>query len=331
MEELKGPEMPNFGYDWETGEGRGLNYYTSGAACSEVEVDIITGQHVVRRVDIVMDVGKSLNPAIDIGQIEGAFLQPVHIVRSYNVMADWTSLTDRQLVNKQVNNGKALENKMDTFKIKMDMALESMAKLETHFTDLENGVEYIEREYEEQKLELAEIKSTMATSENVLELKQKIVERGNYSRRNNILIQNIPEGVEDADCKGNPKIEITSELYLPSIREIKFISGYGLYTMEELEFDQNGRLTTRNAMGYKIPRVTNVPRQFNVTLLKDSGNPYAVYSSKGIGEPPLVLAHTVALAIRETVKAYRKDINQNDYFQLNYPVTPDKIRALCPK
>jgi len=39
--------MPNFGYDWKTGEGRGLNYYTSGAACSEVEVDIITGQHVV--------------------------------------------------------------------------------------------------------------------------------------------------------------------------------------------------------------------------------------------------------------------------------------------
>ena len=128
--------------------------------------------------------------------------QPVHIVRSYNVMADWTNLTDRQLVNKLVNNGKALENKMDTFKIKMDMALESMAKLETHFTDLENEVKYIEREYEEQKLELAEIKSTMATSENVLELKQKIVERGNYSRRNNILIQNIPEGVEDADCKG---------------------------------------------------------------------------------------------------------------------------------
>ena len=39
--------MTNFGYDWETGEGRGWYYYTSGAACSEVEVDIITGQHVV--------------------------------------------------------------------------------------------------------------------------------------------------------------------------------------------------------------------------------------------------------------------------------------------
>jgi len=50
--------------------------------------------------------------------------------------------------------------------------------------------------------------------------------------------------------------------------------------MEELKFDKNGRLTTRNAMGYKIPRVTNLPRQFNITLLKESSNPYAVYSAK---------------------------------------------------
>ena len=50
--------------------------------------------------------------------------------------------------------------------------------------------------------------------------------------------------------------------------------------MEELKFDTNGQLTTINVMGYKIPHVTNVPRQFNVTLLKDSGNPHGVYSAK---------------------------------------------------
>ncbi|KAK2160249.1 hypothetical protein LSH36_137g03000 [Paralvinella palmiformis] len=85
------PDMTNFGYDWETGEGRGWYYYTSGAACSEVEVDIITGQHVVRRVDIVMDVGKSLNPAIDIGQIEGAFLQFLSIT----CLSYYTHMPDR--------------------------------------------------------------------------------------------------------------------------------------------------------------------------------------------------------------------------------------------
>ena len=50
--------------------------------------------------------------------------------------------------------------------------------------------------------------------------------------------------------------------------------------MEELKFDKNGCLTTKNAMGYKIPHVTDVPKQFNITLLKDSENPYAVYSAK---------------------------------------------------
>jgi len=51
------------------------NYFSYGAAVSEVEIDCLTGDHQVIRTDIVMDVGSSLNPAIDIGQIEGAFMQ----------------------------------------------------------------------------------------------------------------------------------------------------------------------------------------------------------------------------------------------------------------
>jgi xanthine dehydrogenase/oxidase len=54
---------------------RPKNYFTHGSAVSEVEIDCLTGDHQVIRTDIVMDVGTSLNPSIDIGQIEGAFMQ----------------------------------------------------------------------------------------------------------------------------------------------------------------------------------------------------------------------------------------------------------------
>ncbi|XP_020840560.1 aldehyde oxidase 1 [Phascolarctos cinereus] len=63
--------------DWEKGEGQPFAYYVYGAACSEVEVDCLTGDHKNIRTDIVMDVGHSINPAIDIGQVEGAFIQGV--------------------------------------------------------------------------------------------------------------------------------------------------------------------------------------------------------------------------------------------------------------
>lgn len=56
-----------------------FNYFTYGAACSEVEIDCLTGDHQVIRSDIVMDLGSSLNPAIDIGQIEGMSHQNGHI------------------------------------------------------------------------------------------------------------------------------------------------------------------------------------------------------------------------------------------------------------
>ncbi|XP_031224701.1 aldehyde oxidase 2 [Mastomys coucha] len=61
--------------DWEKGEGDPFPYYVYGAACSEVEIDCLTGAHKKIRTDIVMDACCSLNPAIDVGQIEGAFIQ----------------------------------------------------------------------------------------------------------------------------------------------------------------------------------------------------------------------------------------------------------------
>ncbi|XP_067326697.1 aldehyde oxidase 3-like [Anolis sagrei] len=61
--------------DWEKGEGHPFPYYVFAAACSEVEIDCLTGDHKNIRTDIVIDASFSINPAIDIGQIEGGFIQ----------------------------------------------------------------------------------------------------------------------------------------------------------------------------------------------------------------------------------------------------------------
>ena len=62
---------------WNRAEGRGrpFFYFAYGASCSEVSIDTLTGEYQVDRTDVLHDVGKSLNPALDIGQVEGAFVQ----------------------------------------------------------------------------------------------------------------------------------------------------------------------------------------------------------------------------------------------------------------
>jgi len=168
-------------YDMDTNEGSMFNYLTFGVGCSVVEVDCLTGEHTVLKTDIVMDVGKSLNPGIDIGQIEGAFVQ-----------------------------------------------------------------------------------------------------------------------------------------------------GYGYMTMEEMLHDKQGEVINKNLSTYKIPTVQDIPKEFNVTLLRNSGTKQeAVFSSKGIGEPPLTLAVSVVCAIRQAIISYRKDQGVNPWTQLEIPLTAEKIRMAC--
>ncbi|XP_031414418.1 aldehyde oxidase 5 [Clupea harengus] len=171
---------PHTNVDWESGEGNAYYYFTFGACCSEVEIDCLTGDHKNIRTDIVMDVGMSLNPALDIGQIEGGFVQ-----------------------------------------------------------------------------------------------------------------------------------------------------GVGLYTIEELQFSPEGVLMTRGPSQYKIPALCDVPPQLNVHLLPDSHNPHAIYSSKGIGEPPVFFGCTVFFAVKEAIAAARRERGLSDSFPLSSPATAEKIRMAC--
>lgn len=68
-------KTPKINYDRDTLSGRPFFYFAYGAAVSEVIVDTLTGEHRILRVDILHDCGDSLNPAIDIGQVEGGFVQ----------------------------------------------------------------------------------------------------------------------------------------------------------------------------------------------------------------------------------------------------------------
>ncbi|PVD25794.1 hypothetical protein C0Q70_13454 [Pomacea canaliculata] len=172
--------IPDIGYDFSTGEGKPFSYFAYGVACSEVEIDCLTGDHVVLRTDIVMDVGKSLNPAIDVGQIEGAFVQ-----------------------------------------------------------------------------------------------------------------------------------------------------GYGLVMLEQYKVQPDGTLLTRGPGTYKIPSLGNIPKVFNVCLLQNSRNPRAVFSSKGIGEPPLFLATSVLQAVQDAVASARQDAGLEPFIILDTPATPDIIRMAC--
>ena len=102
-----------------------------------------------------------------------------------------------------------------------------------------------------------------------------------------------------------------------------FIQGMGWLTTEELIWDDRGRLLTRSPSSYKIPAIGDTPVHFNVALLPDSPNRKAtIYHSKGVGEPPLMLAISVWSALRDAV-ASLADYRHSP--QLDTPATPERV------
>ena len=96
-------------------------------------------------------------------------------------------------------------------------------------------------------------------------------------------------------------------------------TGLAFYAIEEHRFSANGHLETIRTGKYLIPSVSSVPLQMNVTLLKDSGNPKAVYSSRGIGQPSLLLRAAILFAIRNSIKSARADAGLPSDFAFDSP------------
>lgn len=108
-----------------------------------------------------------------------------------------------------------------------------------------------------------------------------------------------------------------------------FMQGYGYYTLEELVYSPDGTLYSRGPGMYKIPGFSDIPGEFNVSLLTGAPNPRAVYSSKAIGEPPVFLASSVFFAIKEAISAARKEQKLDSNFNLQSPATSERIRLAC--
>eukprot|EP00529_Nitzschia_sp_RCC80_P006848 CAMPEP_0113519712 /NCGR_PEP_ID=MMETSP0014_2-20120614/43682_1 /TAXON_ID=2857 /ORGANISM="Nitzschia sp." /LENGTH=1505 /DNA_ID=CAMNT_0000417481 /DNA_START=371 /DNA_END=4888 /DNA_ORIENTATION=- /assembly_acc=CAM_ASM_000159 len=167
-------------------KGQPFNYFTQGVAYSEVEIDVLTGNHTTLRADVVVDVGSSINPSIDIGQIEGAFIQGM----------GWSTIEEM------------------------------------------------------------------------------------------------------------------------------------IYSDDDHQWcGKRSNLFTQGPGTYKIPAFNDHPEVFNVSLMEDVDNPFAVHSSKAIGEPPFFLGSTVFYAVKDAVRNFRKEATGTDsYFEFRMPGTSERIR-----
>ena len=89
--------------------------------------------------------------------------------------------------------------------------------------------------------------------------------------------------------------------------------GVGWCTFEEIKWDNKGNLLTHSPDTYKIPTINDIPENFNIKILTDAGNKGTIHQSKAVGEPPLMLAFSVWLAIKDAISAYGNHQYEPDF------------------
>ena len=100
-----------------------------------------------------------------------------------------------------------------------------------------------------------------------------------------------------------------------------FIQGLGWLTLEELVWNDEGRLMTAGASTYKLPAWSELPAVFHVNFLSRAAEPGVVCGSKAVGEPPLMLALSAREAIRDAIAGF----GNGGLVLLDSPATPERV------
>ncbi|VAI92984.1 unnamed protein product [Triticum turgidum subsp. durum] len=112
--------------------------------------------------------------------------------------------------------------------------------------------------------------------------------------------------------------------------EGSFIQGIGFFINEEHETNADGLVVSDSTWVYKIPSVDTIPKQFNAEVLNTGYHKNRVLSSKASGEPALVLAASVHCAVREAIRAARKEFGSSEIaFQLDVPAPMTCVKEMC--
>ena len=112
--------------------------------------------------------------------------------------------------------------------------------------------------------------------------------------------------------------------------EGSFIQGIGFFINEEHETNADGLVVSDSTWVYKIPSVDTIPKQFNAEVLNTGYHKNRVLSSKASGEPALVLAASVHCAVREAIRAARKEFGSSELtFQLDVPAPMTHVKEMC--
>ncbi|XP_059083885.1 xanthine dehydrogenase/oxidase-like [Tigriopus californicus] len=129
--------------------------------------------------------------------------------------------------------------------------------------------------------------------------------------------------MEDTGASISPNVDIGQV-------EGAFVMGLGLWLSEELRFNPtSGRLLTRDSWEYKPPASQDIPEVFNTYLYNSNDNPFGVLGSKATGEPPLLMAMSAFLALRDAITDCRVSLGmeRKDWFQFDGPGTNERVIA----